>query len=180
MELLRKCAGFKVLRFFLTHPSEEVYLKELSLKLKISISSTKIYCDDLTNENIILEKKRGNLRLFRLNRDDFAVRNMTKAFHLLQLKRQGVEKIAEGSASLAIYGSFAFGDFDEKSDLDLLVVGDEAEVRKDLVLELQSNLCREVQLTVIPPIKWEIMKKDRDRFAESVLRNHVLVKGTGL
>lgn len=180
MDQLKKCAGFKVLEYFLTHPSREVYLRELSLDLKMSTSSVKTYCDDFADEHIISEKRKGNLRLFQLNRDDFAIRSMMKAFHLLQLKRHSVDKVAVGSASIAIYGSFAFGDFDEKSDLDLLVIGDETEVRRDLVLELQNNLCREVQLTVIPPIKWEIMKKNREKFAESVLRNHVLVKGARL
>jgi hypothetical protein len=36
---------------------------------------------------------------------------------------------------------------------------------------------REVQLTVMQYYRWETMKKEGDKFAESVLRKHVLVSG---
>jgi hypothetical protein len=85
-----------------------------------------------------------------LNRDDFAVREITKAYYVLKLKHLGVERLAEGCTSLAIYGSFARGDIDERSDLDLLIIGEESEVDRDGILKLQDSLDREVQLTVLP------------------------------
>jgi hypothetical protein len=51
---------------------------------------------------------------------------------------------------------------------------------RSLARELQEDLAREVQITVIPPLRWEMMKKGGDRFAESVLKNHVLIKGGAL
>ncbi len=127
------------------------------------------------DEGLILESSKGNLRLFRLNRDDFAVREITKAYYFP--KR---EHLAEGCTSLAIYGSFARGDIDERSDLDLLVIGEESSADRDKVLKLQDALEREVQLTLLPYYRWETMKKDGDKFAESVLKKHVLVSGVEL
>ena len=66
----------------------------------------------------------------------------------------------KAAASLAIYGSFARGDIDERSDLDLLIIGEESEVNRDGILKLQDSLDREVQLTVLPYYRWEAMKKD--------------------
>lgn len=100
-----------------------------------------------------------------------------RAYYLIKLKHLGIERLAEGSASLAIYGSFAQGDIDERSDLDLLMIGEESEVNRDSILKLQDFLKREVQLTLLPFHRWEIMKKEGDRFAESVLRKHILVCG---
>ena len=105
---------------------------------------------------------------------------MIKAYYLLKLKRLGIERLAEGCTSLAIYGSFARGDIDERSDLDLLVIGEESDVNRDGILKLQDSLGREVQLTMLPYYRWETMKKEDDRFAESVLRKHVLVSGVEL
>jgi len=67
---------------------------------------------------------------------------MTKAYYLLRLKHLGIERLTKNCTSLAIYGSFARGDVDEKSDLDILVIGEESNVDRDKVLKLQDTLRR--------------------------------------
>ncbi len=180
MDWLKKFVGLRVLELFLTHPSLEIHLNEVARHLKIASGSAKSYCDALVDEGLILESSKGNLRLFRLNRDDFAVKEMTRAYYILKLKHLNVEQLAEGCISLAVYGSFARGDIDERSDLDLLVIGEESDVKKDRIMKLQDSLGREVQLTVMQYYRWETMKKEGDKFAESVLRKHVLVSGVEL
>jgi predicted nucleotidyltransferase len=179
MDRLRNFVGFRVLELFLTHPSLEIHLNELARNLEIAQGSAKSYCDTFVDEGLILESSKGNLRLFKLNRDDFAVREMMRAYYLLKLKHLGVAGLAEGT-SLAIYGSFARGDIDELSDLDLLVIGEESSVDRDKVLKLQDALDREVQLTLLPYYRWETMKKEGNKFAESVLKKHILVSGVEL
>lgn len=180
MNSLFKSVGLKVIEFFLIHPTQEIHISELAKRLEISKGSAKSYCDIFTGEGLILESSKGNLRLFRLNRDDFAVREMMKAYHLLKLKQLGIENIGGGYTSLAIYGSFARGDIDERSDLDLLVIGEESNVNRDEVLKLQEGLGRAVQLTVLPYYRWETLKKNGDTFAESLMKKHVLVSGVEL
>lgn len=69
-----KFVGFRVLEFFLIHPSLEIHLNELARNLEIARGSAKSYCDAFVDESLILESSKGNLRLFKLNRDDFAFR----------------------------------------------------------------------------------------------------------
>jgi len=180
MEWMRKFVGFRVLEWFMVHPSGEVHLNELARELEISPGSAKEYCDRLAEDGLISERSMGNLRLFRLRGEDFAAREILRAYHILRLKDLGAEGIAEGCTSLAVYGSFASGNLDEHNGLDLLVIGEESDVDRDRVLEIESALGREVQLTVIPYYRWESMKNKGDRFAESVLRNHVLITGVEL
>ena len=180
MEWMRKFVGFRVLEWFLVHPSGEVHLNELARELEISPGSAKEYCDRLAEDGLISERSMGNLRLFRLNRENFAAREILRAYHILRLKDLGAEGIAKGCISLAIYGSFASGNLGEHSDLDLLVIGEDSDVDRDRILQLESALGWEAQLTVIPYYRWEAMKNEDDRFAESVLRNHVLIRGVEL
>ena len=180
MDWLNKFVGFRVLEFFLTHPSSEIHLNELARNLDIARGSAKSYCDILVDEGLIQQSSKGNLRLFRLNRDDFAVKDVMRAYYLLKLKHLDIEHLAVGCTSLAIYGSFAKGDIDERSDLDLLVIGEENNIDKDEILKLQEALGREIQLTLLPYYRWETMKKEGDKFAESIQNKHILVSGVEL
>jgi predicted nucleotidyltransferase len=51
------------------------------------------------------------------------------------------------------------GDFDEKSDIDVLVIGTEQDVDYTLVPEIDREVGHELQVTVIPYYEWESRKK---------------------
>lgn len=176
----RKFVGFKVLEYFLKYPTEKTYLKELAKKLQISPRSVKIYCDIFEKEGIIKREIKGNLHIFETNNDNFRVREMKRTYFINLLAEVNIENIAEECASIAIYGSHASGNYDEKSDVDILIIGEEQHVKRDVIVKIMEKIGKEFQLNVIPIIKWEKMKKDKDPFAESILRNHILIKGVEL
>lgn len=180
LEVFGKFVGFRVLEFFIQSPLREIHLKGLSRALEISSRSAKIYCDLFENAGVLVSERKGNLRIFRLNNDAFAVKELKKAYFAVLLKEIGVEKICDGCSSIAVYGSFASGEFDEKSDLDLLVIGDKKCVDFSLLGKIERTLHRNIQVTVLPFFKWKKLKKAGDGFAENVLRKHVLVKGVPL
>ena len=68
----------------------------------------------------------------------------------------------------------------EKSDIDILIIGDEKNVKRELVVDIMKKIDKEIQLNVIPIIKWEKMKKDKDNFVKNIIRNHILIKGAEL
>ena len=77
-------------------------------------------------------------------------------------------------------GAYASGNYDEQSDIDILIIGEERHVKRDIVVNIMNDIGKEIQITVVPLTKWEKMKRDRDPFAESILRNHILIKGAEL
>jgi len=176
----RKFVGFKILEYFLTHPREEAYLKEIAKKLQVNPASVKNYCDIFEKEGLIKKKIKGNLHLFSTNNENFCIREMKKAYISSLLNELKIEKISENAISIAIYGSYASGDYDEKSDLDILIIGEEKDVKKEYLLKIMKKIGKEIQLTIIRPVKWEEMKRKNDPFVKSVLRNHILIKGVEL
>jgi len=176
----RKFVGVKVLEYFLIYPTENTYLKELAKKLQISPRSVKIYCDIFEKEGIIIREIKGNMHIFKTNNDNFRVKEMKRAYFINLLAELNIEKIAEESVSITVYGSYASGNFDEKSDIDILVIGDEKNVKRELVVDIMKKIEKEIQLSVIPLIKWEKLKKENDHFVKNIIRSHVLIKGAEL
>lgn len=175
-----KFNGFKILKFFLFNSKAEIHLKELSRKLDTSPSSVNYYCNVFEEEEIIKSERKGNLRVLSLNDESAYVIELKKCFGLLHLKEQGIEKLIKNSGLLAVYGSYASGEFDEKSDVDILILAKESNVDKDFAAELEKNLGRQIQLTIIPYYKWEEMKKNKESFSQEVLKKHVVLKGGDL
>ena len=176
----KKFVGFKILEYFLKYPTEKTYLKQLAKKLQISPRSVKIYCDLFEKEDIIKRNITGNVHIFSTNNDNFRVKEMKRAYFINLLAEMNIENIAEEIASIAIYGSYASGNYDEKSDIDILIIGDEKNVKRELVLDIMKKIDKEIQLNVIPIIKWEKLKKDNDHFVKNIIRNHILIKGVEL
>ncbi len=176
----RKFVGYKILEYFILNPTKKTYLKELAKILEISPRSAKIYCDIFVKDGIINREVKGNLHLFSTNNENFRVRELKKAVFLNILGEFNIEKISEEFTSIAIYGSHSSGTYDEKSDIDLLVIGDEKQINRDLVVKIMEKVGKEIQLNVIPMIKWEKMKRNDDAFVKSVIKNHILIKGVEL
>ncbi len=83
--------------------------------------------------------------------------------------------------SLAFFGSYAEGSFDEKSDIDFLIV---TSTRKEMFIKaakrLEEELEKEVSLSVLKLSEWRVMAKKGDAFYKRVVENHILLHGSGL
>jgi predicted nucleotidyltransferase len=176
----RKFVGFKILEYFLKYPTEKTYLNELAKKLQISSRSVKIYCDIFDKQKIIKREIKGNMHIFTTNNDNFRVREMKRSYFMNIFAEMDIENIAEKIASIAIYGSYASGNYDEKSDVDILIIGEEQYVKRDKIVKIMETIGKEFQLNVIPIIKWEKLKKDNNHFVKNIIRNHVLIRGAEL
>lgn len=123
LDLFRRCAAFRILEFPLQYPNEEIHLKELARKLSMSSRSIKIYCDEFEKEGILTCKRKGNLRLFSPDNESYVVKEMKRAYISALLKEMDIDSLSESAISIAIYSSYATGDYDERSDIDILVIG---------------------------------------------------------
>ena len=175
-----KFVGFRVLAWFLTHPTGEIHINKLAREIGVSPGSVKAYADAFERDGLLTVTRLGTARLLSLDNDAFAARELKRACMALLLVRAGIEEIAPESISVAIYGSTAAGTFDEQSDIDILIIGDESQVDHDRVPALEAEIGREVQLTVVPYYRWEQMKDEGDPFVTSVLQNYMLVRGARL
>ena len=180
IEELRKCAGNRVLEWLLLHPTTPASINELGRILALSPSTILRYVKGMEEFGLVVLKPAGTAHLISLNTDSPLSRPLKKSTILLLLWNAGIARVAPGALSVAVYGSISSGTFDEKSDLDLLVLGTEEDVDRDLLLRIEAEIGHPVQLTVLPWSRFETLKEKHDPFIESVRANHVLIKGAPL
>ncbi len=83
--------------------------------------------------------------------------------------------------SLAVYGSYSSGNFDEKSNIDLLLISSKSKAHfLNLIQNIEKYLSKEVNFEVFNLSKWQKIKKEHEPFYQEIMRNHILLTGSEL
>ena len=91
-----------------------------------------------------------------------------KASALDEFLRRVEDKFGHSIESIVLFGSYARGDYDEESDIDVLIVGD---VDFDELMDIVTDILLEYRELISPiVIKPEEFKRRKDTFIKTVLR----------
>lgn len=185
MELFRGHVDWRILSFYLENPSGSFYVKELSRKLRVSPSSVSKTVKLLRHDKVLVMERKGLAHLYRLNEELPSVRMLKSAYVLIKLKDcKLVDRFLEvdnSLISLALYGSYAAGAYDERSDLDLLVITQKKKnVFHEPIRKLEEKLGVEISLDAFTLAQWKNLAKSNDPFYRSVVDEHVLLYGGAL
>jgi DNA-binding transcriptional ArsR family regulator len=174
LPLLRTALLGDILAWVYLHPEEEWSVTELAQRFGVSQSTVSREADRLVEGELIIERRRGPLRLLRAAVDGPLAPALTD---LLMLTYGPLPVLGELLAGLAgveealIYGSWAARYQGEPgpppNDIDVLVIGDPDEDQLyDAARAAQQRLGREVNAHRISPRTWRT--RDSDPFLDSV------------
>lgn len=162
------------------NPNTRIGINELARELGASPSTVMRYSNIFSDAGLVKIEKAGTAHLLILNNENPIVIELKKCAILLILNDYGICDITGEAISIALYGSAATGTFTGTSDLDILVIGEEDQVNRSKVLDIQEKIGREIQLTLISWHKFEKMKKENDPFIRTVIEDHILLSGAEL
>lgn len=172
----------RILVFFLLHPAERQYVKQLARELGISPGSSSVICKSLAKRGLLLQEKSGNSLFYGLNRQNAVSRELGRAAVAEKITASGaVEEFLEedkGIISILVYGSFAKASFDKKSDLDILVISNGKKQFSKATALLEKEFRKEASLTVLAADEWGKLLKRKDPFFFNVLSDHILLYGS--
>ena len=177
--------GWRVLEYFLLHPNTKIHPGQLSRNLKISRFAAQTFCTSYLGDGILSKTEVGNINQFCINEDDARVRAL-KLFMgpYLVMDSTSLQPFLRDNRnvlSIAIYGSFAAGDYGDRSDLDLIIItADEKKPESRGLSAIELRLGREVSISVLSMARWRAMEKKKDAFFLSVKKNHVIVWGNAI
>ena len=185
IELFVKYVRWKILAHFLGHPNSSFYVKEIARILGVSPGSVSTAVKSFEEWGLLTKEEKGLAHLYRLNGENALVPPLKKAYGLaLILSSRPTEKYLEADRSIisiALYGSYSDGSFDERSDVDILIVTPYK--REEIVgatRRLEEELEKNVNTSLFRLSDWRTMAKKGDAFYRRVVENHVLLYGSGL
>ncbi len=161
---------WKVLKYLFEKPYEEIHLRELSRKTKVSVFTVKNIIDQLSLEEIIEEKRVGNMRYIKANMNNYFFKHLKIAFSIKKiLDSDIIEFLKENipaASSIVLYGSTAKGEDDIKSDIDLLIIGQKKKIN---ISGFENKLKRQINLLTLRWSEWrEHTNKDKAFYKEII------------
>jgi hypothetical protein len=177
--------GWCVLEYFLLYPNTRVHINKLARTLKISPQTAQKFCIAYHVDGLLGKAEIGNLHQFYLNENDARVRAL-KCFigPYLVADNAHLKRFLEKNGnvlSVSLYGSFASGDYGDKSDLDVLIItADERKLETEEFRKLEARTGREVSITPLSFAKWRAMERKKDNFFLSVKKNNLHLWGNPL
>jgi predicted nucleotidyltransferase len=169
----------KILELLLLNSTGEFHLREISRQTGVSAPYVKREIANLVALGLVLKRSQGNLVLFRLNGDSVIVEELRRIFLKTEsfgrFIRDGLGEVGVIRFAL-IYGSFARGEEGEKSDVDLLVVGDVNERRMlDVVEKVETHTGREVNYIAWTEDEFEVKVREGVPLLEEIANTPVIM-----
>jgi predicted nucleotidyltransferase len=159
----------KVMLFLCRRPETEFYDLEISQQSGVSRSATNYALRDLARRGWIERERRGRMSFYRARLDHPLVRQVKVLDALLALE-PAWKMLFPLSERVVLFGSAAEGRDVPGSDLDLLVVTNQAGKVKPAVLKFPEG----IQVLIKTPVEWAGMVKSHSVFAREVERGLVL------
>ncbi|MBI4595343.1 MAG: nucleotidyltransferase domain-containing protein [Candidatus Tectomicrobia bacterium] len=166
-------ARVELLSALFLHPNREFYLREIARMTGEDYKGISLELKNLESIGLLTSRKAGNLKYFRLNKDFLIFEELKSIF----FKTRGAAKLlkevllsAENIDYAFIYGSYASGKENEKSDVDLMVTGEiPLEVLLKLLKEPEKALSREINPSLYGLSEIERRLAERDPFITQVM-----------
>lgn len=179
IQLYQKITHLKVLSLFLENLHTSYYLRESARLLNMDPMTVRRSLNLLVEDKFLVKVEEKNRILYRANLENPALRHLKISYNLSWLREKDVVDFIinrmKSVTSIMLFGSFAKGENDENSDVDILTIS----LDKDKpTAELAELLERDVNLLNFTPAQWSNQAKNNRAFYLDVIIDGILLYGT--
>ena len=179
IQAYRKVTQLRVLALFFETPDEGFYLREMGRILDISPMTVKRALKLLVKDGLIVKEERKNQILYRANTESQVFRYAKISYNLAVLEDKDlVEDLLDnvpGVSSMILYGSYAKGENDTHSDLDILIISTAKKIDTD---KISKNIGVEVNVMNFTSAQWTKQARDNRAFYLDVITEGIVLHGT--
>lgn len=169
---LKSDLTIKVLGYYFMNPKARHYIRELAKILQLDPGNLSKKMSEFKKEGFFLAEKEGKNCYFSLNKDFPLLseyRNIYETkFGLAQSLGNKLKKIV-GLKEAYLFGSYVKGNFEEGSDIDLLVVGaqDHSQVSRCVSI-FEKRLHREINIVDFSKSEFTKKMNKKDPFLKNI------------
>jgi predicted nucleotidyltransferase len=172
----------KLLTLLLTNPKRRFYVRELSRKIKENINSVRGELKKLSSIGLISSEKEANLLYYRINTNCPLYKELKNLIYKTEAFRPYLKNIAafpNGICAAFVYGSTAYDQEWERSDIDLFVLGDiDGEKLHSHIFKLEEKIDREINVVHMNLNEFKTKIKKKNAFLKRVLSSKkIFIKG---
>ena len=181
IQIYQKITQFKVLRLFIESPHTNYYLRETARILKMDPMTVKRSLDILVKDKLLIKFEEKNRILYQANMENTSLRYLKISYNLSLLKEKKLVDFIiskmKSVTSIMLFGSFAKGENDNNSDIDIVVIS----TSKDKpTSEVSKLLNRDVNLLNFSASEWSKQSKTNRAFYLDVITDGIALYGTKL
>ena len=188
LEITKSRLRNKILLHFFTNVDDEMYLREMALRLKEDPGNLSKELSKLEQEGIFISQFRGKQKYFFLNKA-YSLFNELKSIIFktigIQGSLQNIINEISGIVSAFIYGSFATGKENASSDIDLcLIVKDSVFNENNFISKIDGlgkTISREINYIYYSEEEWKKQINENDSFIINIkMGPKIILKGDEL
>ncbi len=188
LEITKSRLRNKILLHFFTNVDDEMYLREMALRLKEDPGNLSKELSKLEQEGIFISQYRGKQKYFFLNKA-YSLFNELKSIIFktigIQGSLQNIINEISGIVSAFIYGSFATGKENASSDIDLcLIVKDSVFNEHNFISKIDGlgkTISREINYIYYSEEEWKKQINENDSFIINIkMGPKIILKGDEL
>lgn len=173
-----KSGGGEILKLFFKDPEKEYYFREIAKNLNKEPSHYQKYLDNLVEDKILLDERRGNMRFFRLNKEHHLYEEIksivSKTIGLENELKELVDKLDNVECAF-IFGSIAKREENSNSDIDLMLIGNiDQDALIAMISSLERKIAREINYHIYS--SQEIVKKidEKNGFISNIFLSPII------
>lgn len=175
-KILYNQVPLKILSFLSLHPGKVFSAHEISQQADSSKGATHQTLKTLLGLDILHSEKKGNLFLYKLNPDNFLVKEF-KIFENLLNIHDLVKNIKPYCYQIVLFGSCSDGTNFQGSDLDLFIKTDFYDKVRNMVNDFSHKKGFHISAAIQTPLEIADAKKEDKIFYEQVKKGITLWEG---
>lgn len=173
-------AQSRVFRWLFGQPERSFHLSELRRLTGLGSASLQRELNTLAEAGLVHSERVGNQRRFQANTKSPIYKELKgitrKTLGVEPSVREALQPLAKKVKAAWIYGSVAKGTDTAKSDVDLMLVGENLRLSQvlEVLVPLESQLARKINPTLFTPSEFKRRRAEPDSFVNRVLSQPVL------